>query len=145
MKDKIDRFLGHFLGAMLALMTLDVLWGVFTRYVLANQASWTEELARFLMIWIGMLGAAYATGQRLHLSIDLLKNKPNRLIALVILLFAAGVMVIGGSRLVLLTAELGQTSPAIGVPMAVVYAVVPLSGLLILYYRIPDLNAARWK
>jgi TRAP-type C4-dicarboxylate transport system permease small subunit len=124
---------------MLVIMTLDVLWGVFTRYVLANQASWSEELARFLLIWIGLLGAAYATGQRMHLSIDLLKNKPVRLIAAGIILFAFSVMVVGGTRLVLLTAQLGQTAPALGIPMSLVYAVVPISGLLIVYYRIPDL------
>lgn len=139
MKAKVDRILGGILVIMLAVMTLDVLWGVFTRYVMANQASWSEELARFLLIWIGILGAAYASGQRMHLSIDLLENKPVRLIAALIILFALGAMVIGGTRLVLLTAELGQSSPALGLPMSLIYAVVPISGLLIIYYRLPDL------
>jgi TRAP-type C4-dicarboxylate transport system permease small subunit len=131
------------LVAMLVIMTLDVLWGVFTRYVMSNQASWSEELARFLLIWIGILGAAYASGQRMHLSIDLLANKPVRLIAAGIILFALSVMVVGGTRLVLLTAQLGQTAPALGIPMSLVYAVVPISGLLIIYYRIPDLLPRR--
>ncbi len=141
MKNKVDRILGTVLVIMLAVMTVDVLWGVFTRYVMSNQASWSEELARFLLIWIGILGAAYASGQRMHLSIDLLENKPVRLIAALIIAFALGVMVVGGSRLVMLTADLGQRSPALGIPMAFVYAVVPLSGLLIIYYRLPDLKA----
>ncbi len=141
MKDKVDQVLGIILVAMLAVMTLDVLWGVFTRYVMSNQASWSEELARFLLIWIGILGAAYASGQRMHLSIDLLDNKPVRLIAALIILFALAVMVVGGSRLVMLTADLGQRSPALGIPMAIIYAVVPISGLLIIFYRLPDLKA----
>ena len=140
MKTKVDRILGGILVAMLAVMTLDVLWGVFTRYVMANQASWSEELARFLLVWIGILGAAYASGQRMHLSIDLLPEKPVRLIAALIIAFALCVMVVGGIRLVMLTADLGQTSPALGIPMSVVYAVVPLSGLLIIFYRLPDLK-----
>ncbi|WP_420460702.1 TRAP transporter small permease [Neolewinella sp.] len=143
MKTKVDRILGAVLIFMLAVMTLDVLWGVFTRYVMADQASWSEELARFLLIWIGVLGAAYASGQRMHLSIDLLANKPVRLIAALIILFALAVFVVGGMQLVLLTAELGQTSPALGVPMSLVYAVVPISGLLIIFYRLPDLTAPR--
>ncbi|WP_238750100.1 TRAP transporter small permease [Neolewinella maritima] len=143
MKTKVDRLLGGVLVVMLAVMTLDVLWGVFTRYVMADQASWSEELARFLLIWIGILGAAYASGQRMHLSIDLLANKPVRLIAALIILFALAVLVVGGTRLVLLTAALGQTSPALGLPMSVVYAVVPLSGLLIIFYRLPDLITPR--
>lgn len=141
MKTKVDTILGWVLVVMLGVMTLDVLWGVFTRYVMANQASWSEELARFLLIWIGILGAAYASGQRMHLSIDLLNEKPLRLIAALVILFALSVMVVGGTRLVLLTAELGQTSPALGLPMSLVYAVVPLSGLLIIYYQLPDLKA----
>ncbi len=143
MKTKVDRILGAVLITMLAVMTLDVLWGVFTRYVMADQASWSEELARFLLIWIGVLGAAYASGQRMHLSIDLLANKPVRLIAALIILFALAVFVVGGTQLVLLTAQLGQTSPALGVPMSLVYAVVPISGLLIIFYRLPDLIAPR--
>ncbi|MGB3798356.1 MAG: TRAP transporter small permease [Lewinella sp.] len=141
MKDKVDKILGYVLVIMLAVMTLDVLWGVFTRYVMSNQASWSEEMARFLLIWIGILGAAYASGQRMHLSIDLLDNKPVKLIASLIILFALGVMVLGGTRLVMLTAELGQRSPALGVPMSLIYAVVPISGLLIIYYRLSDFKA----
>lgn len=139
MKDKLDRLLAALLTGMMALMTLDVLWGVFTRYAMGNQASWTEELARFFLIWIGLLGAAYASGQRQHLSIDLLKNKPVRLIAAIIILFAGGTMVIGGANLVLITASLGQTSPALKLPMSMVYLVIPLAGLLIIFYRLPDL------
>ena len=131
--------MGLVLVIMLAVMTLDVLWGVFTRYVMADQASWSEELARFLLIWIGILGAAYASGQHMHLSIDLLANKPVRLIAVLVALFALAVLVVGGTQLVLLTARLGQTSPALGLPMSLVYAVVPLSGLLIIFYQYRDL------
>ena len=141
MKVKVDQFLGYALVIMLAVMTLDVLWGVFTRYVMSNQASWSEELARFLLIWIGILGAAYASGQRMHLSIDLLENKPVKLIAVLVILFAFGVLVVGGTRLVLLTAELGQTSPALGIPMSIIYSVVPISGILIIYYRLTDLKS----
>ena len=141
MKVKVDQILGYALVIMLAVMTLDVLWGVFTRYVMSNQASWSEELARFLLIWIGILGAAYASGQRMHLSIDLLENKPVKLIAVLVILFALGVLVVGGTRLVLLTAELGQTSPALGIPMSIIYSVVPISGILIIYYRLTDLKS----
>ncbi|MEJ2112931.1 MAG: TRAP transporter small permease subunit, partial [Flavobacteriaceae bacterium] len=71
-KPKIDSLLGWTLSILLAIMVIDVLWGVFTRYVMAEQSSWTDELARFLMIWVGILGAAYASGQNKHIAIDLL-------------------------------------------------------------------------
>lgn len=148
MRQKIDKVLGSFLAFLMMVMTVVVLWGVFTRYVLSSQASWSEELARFLLIWIGILGAAYAAGQRFHLAIDLLKPKlepknQRRLtvfINLMVITFAFTVMVIGGFRLIYITQVLGQLSPALQVPMWVIYSVVPLSGLLVVYYKIGDLR-----
>ena len=74
MRSIATKYLGYFLVVLMMVMTLDVLWGVFTRYALGNQVSWSDELARFLLIWIGILGAAYASGQKMHLSIDLLQS-----------------------------------------------------------------------
>ena len=147
MKQKIDKFLGYFVAGLMMLMTADVLWGVVTRYAFGSQADWTEELARFLLIWIGILGAAYATGQKMHLAIDLLKPKlkPTRQHRLslfingVILLFAISILVIGGFRLIYITQTLGQLSAALRIPMTIVYAVLPISGLLVVYYKIYDI------
>jgi len=131
----------------MAAMTLDVLWGVLTRYILGSQASWSEELARFLLIWIGILGAAYASGQKMHLAIDLLKPKlslkgQRRLTVFIntlVILFALTVMVIGGIRLIYITQTLGQLSAALRIPMALIYLVVPVSGILIIYYKVLEL------
>jgi TRAP-type C4-dicarboxylate transport system permease small subunit len=143
MKAIVDYYLGRVLIALLAIMTLDVLWGVFTRYALGSQASWTEELARFLLIWIGTLGAAYAAGQKMHLAIDLLSPKldprPARVLEIVIasliIIFVTTVMVVGGLRLIYITVHLEQTSAAMQAPMGIVYGVIPLSGLLVIYYK----------
>lgn len=147
MKSTIDKYLGYFLIALMSIMTLDVLWGVFTRYALGSQASWTEELARFLLIWIGILGAAYASGQKMHLAIDLLQPKleeqnqkrVSTFIHLLIIAFALAIMVIRGGRLIYITNVLGQISPAMRVPMYFVYSVIPLSGFLIIYYKITEI------
>ncbi len=143
----IDAFVGWVLIALMSLMTLDVLWGVFTRYMLGSQASWSEELARFLLIWIGVLGAAWAAGRKMHLSIDLLlpslsavgQKKLLVLINVLIIMFALLVMVVGGIRLMYVTSVLGQMSPALRVPMWVVYSVLPISGVLIVYFKLRDL------
>lgn len=148
MKSIINKYVGYVLITLISVMTIDVLWGVFTRYVLGSQASWSEELARFLLIWIGILGAAYAAGQKMHLSIDLLQPKlegKNRLRVFIVtnvlvILFALTVMVIGGGRLIYITNVLGQISPALRIPMYLVYAVLPLSGVLIIYYKITELQ-----
>ena len=147
MKSNINKQLGKILIVLMSVMTIDVLWGVFTRYVVGTQASWTEELARFLLIWIGLLGAAYASGEKMHLSIDLLQPKLSdeqhkivqKLINLIIIIFVLGVLVIGGIRLIYVTKVLGQISPALQLPMSLVYSVLPISGLLIIYFKITDL------
>ncbi|MDH3710930.1 MAG: TRAP transporter small permease [Cyclobacteriaceae bacterium] len=142
----VDRALERVLITLMMVMTLDVLWGVFTRYVLGSQASWTEELARFLLIWIGILGAAFASGRGMHLSIDLVSHRLSansqkrlsNLIRLLIAAFALLVLVVGGLRLIYISQKLGQHSPALNIPMWMVYFVIPLSGLLILYYKLTE-------
>ncbi|MEM8526364.1 MAG: TRAP transporter small permease [Bacteroidota bacterium] len=147
MQATINKYLGGFLVLLMAIMTLDVLWGVFTRYAMGSQASWSEELARFLLIWIGILGAAYASGQKMHLAIDLLQPKLNEqnqvrvslFINILIILFVFCILVIGGGRLMYITNVLGQLSPALRIPMWIIYAVLPFSGLLIIYYKFGDI------
>ncbi|AOW20574.1 TRAP transporter small permease [Urechidicola croceus] len=144
MKSKLDNFLGWILAILLGAMVLDVLWGVFSRYALGFQSSWTDELARFLLIWVGILGSAYASGKNMHIAIDLLpqylneKNKKRLDIfnTVIISLFVLGVFIIGGLRYVYISFALGQTSAALKLPMGIVYAVFPIAGILIIYYRI---------
>jgi TRAP-type C4-dicarboxylate transport system permease small subunit len=151
MKRKIDSYLGYFLIFLMAVITLDVLWGVFTRYAVGRQAEWTEELARFLLIWIGMLGGAYAAGQKTHLAIDLLSPKLGQkaqarvsaAINLLVAAFALTAMVAGGLRLMYLTWILGQLSPALRIPMALVYSAIPLSGMLVVFYQINAMPARK--
>jgi TRAP-type C4-dicarboxylate transport system permease small subunit len=126
---------------------VNVLWQVFTRFVLSDPSSYTEELARYLLIWIGLIGAAYASGRRLHLAIDLF---PGRLagrskvvaavaIELCVATFAVAVLVGGGIRLVGLSFSLGQTSAALGIPIGWVYLALPLSGLTIAGFAVRDI------
>ena len=144
LKAAVDRALGGVLAGLMGLLTLDVLWQVFTRFVLRDPSSFTDELARYLLIWVALLGGAYTAGQRMHLAIDLLpaslhgrrRHALGLLIEGVVLAFAVGVMVVGGARLVGLTLLLGQTSAALRVPLGYVYAVLPLSGALIAFYSL---------
>jgi TRAP-type C4-dicarboxylate transport system permease small subunit len=119
-----------------------VVWQVFSRYVLQSPSTVTDELARFLFIWVALLGGAYTLGQRRHLAIDLLPMMTSGLarravnfgIIAAIALFAALIMVYGGLDLVSRTLQTGQVSPALRLPMGLIYIAIPLSGLCILYY-----------
>jgi len=140
----VDRWLSWILIGLMAFSVLNVLWQVLTRFILKNPSSYTEEMARFLLIWIGMLGAAWASGQKMHLAIDFftLKLRPELqkyiglFIQAVIFLFAFFVMVIGGLRLVTITLALNQTSAALQIKLGYVYAVVPISGVIIMFYAV---------
>ena len=147
LRNSINTALGWTLAFLMAVMVLNVLWQVFTRYVIGIPSSFTDELARYLLIWIGILGAAYAAGRRIHVAIDIL---PSRLsprsqakllvfVNVVIIIFALTVLVIGGSRLVYITFLLQQNSPALQIPLGGVYTIIPVSGLLVVYYKISDL------
>jgi len=128
-------------------MVLNVLWQVASRFLLGSPSSFTDELARYLMIWVGILGAAYVAGQNMHVAIDVLprrlstktQKKLSLFVRVLIILFALGALVVGGLRLVYITHVLNQNSPALHLPLSVVYAVIPISGLLISYYKITDI------
>jgi TRAP-type C4-dicarboxylate transport system permease small subunit len=128
----------------MALMVVNVLWQVATRFILDDPSSYTEEVARYLLIWVGLLGAAYAAGRRSHLAIDLLPERLQGrrrhllllLIEACIFLFALLALVIGGSRLVSLTLLLGQSSAALGLPLGIVYLALPISGLLMMFFAV---------
>jgi len=142
-----DAVFQTFLASLMGLMVLSVTWQILSRYLLAEPSHWTEELARFLLVWIGVLGAAYAYRTRMHLGIDLLAHKLRGTSALVleaginllVMLFAIMVMIFGGTRLVMMTWELNQVSAALGVPVAWVYMVVPLSGALIVVFALENI------
>lgn len=146
----LDHGVRWLLVLLMSVMVLAVTWQVVSRYVLASPSSWTEEVARFVLIWIGMLGAAYAFRTRMHIGLDLLPAKLTgaaarrlrRITAGLIMLFAVTVLIIGGGSLVHLTWELRQTSAALGLPIAFVYGVIPLSGVLITLYSAAALTTA---
>lgn len=147
LREKIDKVLANILIIIMAVMVMNVLWQVFTRFVIGISSSFTDELARYLMIWIGVLGAAYVSGKNMHVAIDVLPSKASvstqkklaRLVNIIVIIFALTALVIGGSRLVYISYLLGQNSAALQVPLALVYIVIPISGVLIIYYKVSNL------
>ena len=133
-----------FMVSIFAVLVIDVLWQVFSRYILNTSFSWTEELARFSLIWLSVLGAAYLNARREHLSMDFLyskfsesnKKKASVLIEVLIFLFALVIMVIGGLNLVYITLHLEQLSGTLRIPLGYIYAILPFSGFLIMCFSV---------
>lgn len=135
--------------AAIAILVLDVVWGVATRYAPGGQAKWTEELARFLLIWVSMLGGALAFRRREHLGIDFLVglmhtdvHRGMRMLKYgIVCLTAVAVFLYGGMRIVFDALAAEQTTPALGWKMGYVYAAIPLAGIFILFFALEEMFA----
>jgi TRAP-type C4-dicarboxylate transport system permease small subunit len=127
---------------MTLVMLACVVWQVVGRYFLNASTSFTDELSRFLFIWVSLLGAAYVLGKRGHIAITGLIDMAPRgvrrgidiLIAGLVIVFALVVLGWGGWLLVERNLRLGQVTPAMLVPVAYVYIIIPLSGVLTAIY-----------
>ena len=127
---------------MTLVMLACVVWQVVGRYFLNSSTSFTDELSRFLFIWVSLRGAAYVLGKRGHIAITGLIDMAPRgvrrgidiLIAGLVIVFALVVLGWGGWLLVERNLRLGQVTPAMLVPVAYVYLIIPLSGLLTAIY-----------
>lgn len=140
----VDKALEWLLVSLMTLMVLNVVWQVISRFVLRDPSSYTEELARYFLIWLGLLGAGYCVGKKSHLAIDIMISKFSatqrhiaRLFAhAVIMLFALVVLIAGGLKLVQTTLTYQQTSAALQIPLGYVYLALPISGFLIVFYSL---------
>ena len=140
----LDLGLEGLVAVVMGVLVIDVTWQVFTRFVLRDPSSWTEELATYLMIWVGLLGASVALRRKAHLGIDYFvshlsprkKAATEAFVFLVVAAFSAMVLGIGGVNLVRETLAGGQASPALGVPMGYVYLALPISGFFLTLYSV---------
>lgn len=141
-KKYMNLILSYIAAILLTVMTLLVLYQVFTRYVLNSPAAFTEELVRYFLIWTGFIGAAYAFSTRQHMALTLVRNKLSpkgqkilmTIIDILILVFALFVIVIGGTKLAISASR--EFSALLGIPRSLVYSVAPISGVFILVAQI---------
>lgn len=141
-KKVMTKLLAAIATILLSVMTLLVLYQVFTRYVLNSPAAFTEELVRYFLIWTGFVGAAYAFITREHMCLvlvrDSLKPESRRVLMTVIdvliLVFAIFVITIGGFKLAMSAQKV--FSALLGIPRSLVYAMAPVSGLFIIVAQI---------
>ncbi|WP_128254757.1 TRAP transporter small permease [Falsirhodobacter deserti] len=145
--DTLDRLIHQFLlwtVAILIFTMMVVTFGqVVARYGFSSSLSWSEELGRYLFVWITFIGLAAAFQSRAHVALDflvtLLPARPSRgLVVLNALLVAVvgAALVIGG--LSLIKFGMNQRSAALGLPMYLVYSVIPFSGSMLSYFALRE-------
>lgn len=138
----LNKFL-NFLGAVsfIAMVGLTC-WQVFTRYVLKNPSSWSEELVSYLFAWATLIGACIVSGERGHMNIPILVDKFGEkykklfliIAELIAFLFSAVILVYGGVQITLLA--MGQLTSSLGVAIGIFYIILPLCGLINMIYSV---------
>lgn len=139
----LDQFIQILIAVLMALMVINVTWQVFSRYVMGDPSSFTDELSRYMMVWLGLAGAAYVSGKNGHLAIDILPGKLHgrKLLALqlfihlMVIFFGLVIMIWGGGNLVYITQILQQKSATLQIPLSWIYGIVPVSGVLVVFYH----------
>ena len=122
--------------AILAAMAAMVFANVVLRFTTGVSILWVEEVSRYLMIWLTLLGAGMVLRYGGHVGIETLQEAlPRRAAAIrgaiVVLLATFFVfMVIVGARYAWLA--WGQTTPVLGIPVGVVYLALPIGFALLL-------------
>ncbi len=123
----------------LIVMVLVMFMQVVLRYVFATGFAWTEELSRFLMVYMIFIGGAVLAAQDGHISVtildEVLKGVPRKILKLVqylLCLLYSGIMAkIGYSTLAIVGR---QKSPNMQITMDWIYAIVPVSMALVVFY-----------
>ena len=120
-------------------MALIVALQVFCRYVLDASLFWSEELARYMLVWLSFFGATVAYYRNLHPGVDILtsrlspsKQRLARLMVHLVCMLLSLVMIISGIRFAWFIRQ--QISPALGIPKWIILTVIPVSGGIFLLY-----------
>lgn len=125
-------------GAMVIIGTYQIV----TRFVFNSPSTVSEELLTYSFTWMALLATAYVFGKRDHMRMGFLADKFSGKVQkalsigaeVLIMLLAGAVMVYGGFTIVQLT--MTQSTASLGIPMGVVYIIIPVSGVLIVFYSI---------
>jgi TRAP-type C4-dicarboxylate transport system permease small subunit len=137
-----DRLLGRVEAVVLATLvgtiTVVTFAQVFTRYVMEDPLIWTEEVARYLFVWITLIGGAAAVRTRGHFGLDILRRfapplrTPLGALTMLVVFAFLGLLLYTG---ILETWQAaGQMSPALQVRMHWAYLSIPVGAALALWH-----------
>lgn len=140
LKNRVDQLSALLCIVIVGSMTLLVTYQVVARYLFNSPSAVSEVLSRYLFIWLVLIGGAYVFGSREHMAITFMRDRFSRKVRLVLemvselvtLLFALAVMVFGGWHG--MSRQMAQLDSALQIPMGYIYAAIPVSGAIIVFY-----------
>ncbi|MDK2801009.1 MAG: TRAP-type transport system small permease protein [Clostridiales bacterium] len=141
LKAFFDKLVLTVTSTLFGVMVIIVFMQVIFRYVFQNSLSWSEEVARYIFVWLVFLGAGYVLGQNAHVNLDAVVTRLPKTFRLIlskvnaILLFAYS-FIITRYGFELFKVGMRQRSSALQIPMHIIYIVLPVSGVLLMFYSI---------
>ena len=142
---KLDKILDNVMRFLMAVAMFALLaggtWQIFTRWILRNPSTVTDEFLRYVLIWASMIGSAYCFYKDKHLALDLVKGRAKGAFNVVLRVFIVAasvffvgyVFVYGGWKL---TANATNVSSVMRVPFKFLYSILPISGVFIILARV---------
>lgn len=143
----LKKNLARFCALIMFLLVFIVLLGVATRYLYGQQAKFTDESARMLLIWLSFFGGALAFAAKSHIGLDFLLSKfedsARRFASVIALLisifFSLAILLGGGISLVLTSYESGNYLVSVPIAMWCIYLCVPICGVISAMFLCEDL------
>ena len=131
----------HVMYLLVTVMVITTFAQVFFRYVVFYSIPWSEELARYALVWLSTIGASYGIKRNIHVAVDAvvealppeLRSLVTKINYLLIAVFGL-VLVVYGLRIS--QVNMGQLSPSLHVPIGLIYAAMPVGGLLIIIHAL---------
>ena len=138
----INTVLSYAAAVIFALMVCIGTYQIVTRYFFNSPSTVSEELLTYSFTWLALLAAALVFGKRDHMRMGFLADKVTgsarkvleTVIEILVIVTVGGIMVYGGSAIMQLT--MTQKTASLGIPMGVIYTILPVSGLLIVFYGV---------
>ncbi|WP_284302269.1 TRAP transporter small permease [Mobilicoccus caccae] len=141
----LDRLLAGTCVVLFSVLVLVVVWQVITRQVLQSPAAWTDEVSRYLFVWVGLFATALVFSERGHLAVDIVarmlptagRRVLGALVQVAVIAFALLLLVYGGIRAA--GGAWDQQLQSLPFTLGQMYIVLPITGVLIAFYAIGDL------
>lgn len=140
-QERMAQILRWLMIVLMVAMTATIFTQVFSRYVLQSSIPWTEEVARYILVYIAFVGGALAVFEKSHLRVEIVvemlplrAQQALHIFSTTLIAVIAALLVYYGGRFTLLARN--TISPAIDQPMALIYVIMPVAGVLMLIFAI---------
>ena len=128
----LDVAMSAITSAVMLVLLIFGTWQIFTRWILNDPSTFTEELLRYLLIWAGMIGAAYCFFHDKHVKLTM---KVLQVVDdIIVLIFVVYAYIYGGVQMVAANTE--QLTAVMRIPMSLVYGCLPASGIFVVLAKI---------